>query len=428
MNLDAAKQTFIAESTELLQEMEASLLRLESEAGDKDLLDALFRPAHTIKGSAGLFGLDDIVGCTHLVENGLDKRRDGELAYESDLAALLLECGDHIGELVKVAAEGAQKPDAVTLAREKLLMERLRAILGVGGHAREAEAVVLPVNGAQPAAAGGGAQAKTDHWHISLRFGADVLRNGMDPLSFIRYLATLGEIVHIVTLPDALPPLAEMDPESCYLGYEIQFKSQADKETIAGVFDFVREDSVIRILPPHSRLSDYVDLIKSLPEQEARLGELLVASGAITQAELDEGMQIQACAAEIEEVGRAPPYLAQCFRARFQAPGRVWWSRGWSAGTGGRRPAQAGGEENHRTKPRTTRQLDEPSIYGGSDPAAPDFLLAKRGASAPARARYDHGTVGREHPRWRVARMVQIGGPQPPSAWCGDELESARYH
>jgi two-component system, chemotaxis family, sensor kinase CheA len=74
------------------------------------------------------------------------------------------------------------------------------------------------------------------------------------------------------------------------------------------VFDFVREDSVIRILPPHSRLSDYLDLIKSLPEQEARLGEMLVACGAITQIELDEGMQIQVGSAELdaERAARKP--------------------------------------------------------------------------------------------------------------------------
>lgn len=59
---------------------------------------------------------------------------------------------------------------------------------------------------------------ETDNWHISLRFGPDVLRKGMDPASFLRYLLELGQIVHLTTLPDGMPEAADMDPESCYLG------------------------------------------------------------------------------------------------------------------------------------------------------------------------------------------------------------------
>jgi two-component system chemotaxis sensor kinase CheA len=60
-----------------------------------------------------------------------------------------------------------------------------------------------------------------DNWHISLRFNHVVLRNGMDPLSFFRYLGTIGEIVQIITHYDAIPVAAQMDPEDCYLYYDI---------------------------------------------------------------------------------------------------------------------------------------------------------------------------------------------------------------
>jgi len=133
----------------------------------------------------------------------------------------------------------------------------------------------------------GDRDATTECWHISLRFGRDVLRNGMDPLAFLRYLTTLGDIVHLTTLTDAMPAAEEMDPETCYLGFEVGFKSEADKATIETVFEFVRDDCLIRILPPHSKLSDYIRLIYELPEDKMRLGDLLVASGALTSAELD---------------------------------------------------------------------------------------------------------------------------------------------
>ena len=92
-----------------------------------------------------------------------------------------------------------------------------------------------------------GRDALTDAWHISLRFGRDVLRNGMDPLSFIRYLQTLGRISGIFTLADAIPVDGSMDPESCYLGFEIGFASSESQAAIDGVFDFVRDDCEIHI-------------------------------------------------------------------------------------------------------------------------------------------------------------------------------------
>jgi two-component system chemotaxis sensor kinase CheA len=131
-------------------------------------------------------------------------------------------------------------------------------------------------------------------WHLSLRFGPDVLRNGMDPLSFIRYLKTLGEIKTIVALADAMPAPDAMDPEACYLGFEIAFSSCADKATIEGVFDFVLEDSAVRILPPDSRVDEFVALIKALPEEPVRLGEILVRCGTVTAHELEAALQQQA--------------------------------------------------------------------------------------------------------------------------------------
>ncbi len=79
MNLDDALQTFISESRELLDNMEQALLRIEQSPQDSDLVNAIFRAAHTIKGSAGLFGIDHLVVFTHSAENLLDKLRAAEL-------------------------------------------------------------------------------------------------------------------------------------------------------------------------------------------------------------------------------------------------------------------------------------------------------------------------------------------------------------
>ncbi len=288
LDLDQALQTYIAEARELLQDMEDSLLRLEADPNDADTIGAIFRAAHTIKGSAGLFGLDPIVSFTHIVEDVLDRVRDGDVVIEANLIAVLLESGDHMLHLVNVVAAQGEQLDADAIARESALRIRLQAYQddSKANHAVQVkEEVSLESSG--------GGMVETDNWHISLRFGQNVMRDGMDPLSFLRYLATLGEIVSIVTMFDALPLADEMDAESCYLGFEIEFKSNADKATIAGVFEFAREGSLIHILPPRSKLTEYIELIRMLPECETRLGEILVNSGALTQQELEAGLSEQ---------------------------------------------------------------------------------------------------------------------------------------
>ena len=133
-----------------------------------------------------------------------------------------------------------------------------------------------------------------DTWHLSLRLSPDVLRSGMDPVSFLRYLARLGRIVYMHTLTDRLPPIEEFDPETLYFGFEIEFESDADKQTIENVFEFVREESLIHILPPRSKTEDFLAHIRALPEEPRRLGEILVASGALTPTELERVLAMQA--------------------------------------------------------------------------------------------------------------------------------------
>ena len=287
--MDELTSVFIQEGREQLQAMEDGLLDLEHNPGNADNINGIFRAAHTIKGASGVIECHFIEGFMHKVENVLDRLRNGEIEVSGELTGLLLRCCDHLGRLMDVLEAGQPEP---------------AADIGQAGDALLAELVVYTTDGAAPAAgsvveaaneveASGGGVVITDAWHISVRFGPHVMRGGMDPLSFIRYLATLGEILAIETLADAMPPAAEMDPESCYLGFEIRLQTRSSKADIERVFDFCREDCDLRILPPNSKLAEYVKLIKELPEDDMRLGEILVRCGALTQSELEDSLQSQ---------------------------------------------------------------------------------------------------------------------------------------
>jgi two-component system chemotaxis sensor kinase CheA len=310
-DMSAALATFIEEANELLAEMERLLLGFENDGVAADEINALFRAAHTFKGSAGLFGLDYIVDFAHVMESMLDRVRSGELRLEPPGIQALLEARDHLAILVEIA-EQAGEPDAGVLALSKALGERL----GVTASAPEqARAGVAAAAGDTRLLSAGDAvesvissltrREQPGGWHISLRFGPDTFRNGMDPLSFLRYLGSLGELLGVETLLDNVPEGRSFDPECCHLGFEINFRGDVDKQTIENVFEFVEDDCEIRILPSSSKLQAFVELIRSLPEDDMRLGEILVGVGTLTERELQEALALQAEAADrAEPLGR----------------------------------------------------------------------------------------------------------------------------
>ncbi len=286
--MDELTSVFIQEGREQLQAMEDGLLQLEQQPDNHDNINSIFRAAHTVKGASGVIECHFIEAFTHKAENVLDRLRNGEIQVSSELTGLLLRCCDHLGRLMDVLEAGQAEPPAEVSAAGNTLLEELSAYMvtpepSAGGMV-EAESEVET---------SGGGVVNTDSWHISVRFGPHMLRGGMDPLSFLRYLTSLGEILALETIPDALPAADEMDPEACYLGFEIRLQTRATKADIERVFDFCRDDCELRILPPNSKLTEYLKLIQELPEDEMRLGEILVRCGALTQHELDDGLSSQ---------------------------------------------------------------------------------------------------------------------------------------
>jgi len=118
VNIDDALPTFFAEAGEILREMETDLLACTSAAPSADDVNRIFRAAHTLKGSAGLFGFDAIVEFVHEIEALLDRVRLGKAVLDTQRAAVLLECNDHVEKLLALAANGNAQPDPELLASQ----------------------------------------------------------------------------------------------------------------------------------------------------------------------------------------------------------------------------------------------------------------------------------------------------------------------
>jgi two-component system chemotaxis sensor kinase CheA len=287
---EEAKQIFVQESEELLQEMEDALLMMEEDPDDTEHLNSVFRAMHTIKGSGGIFGFNFIVSFTHPLESELDRARSGERPVDQELIALLLKCKDHTAALVEFAAQSTDAPLPLELQKAG---DHLLDQLNASGQSPAATSMLSETESQVETLFK--EQADADSlWLISLDFKPDTFRNGFDPLSFIRYLNNLGEVVKVITIYQLDETGEEMDPESCYLSFRIAFNSAASKTEVYDVFEFVQEDCQIRILPPQSKQSEYLDLLDNVPDGSCQpLGELLLSIGALTQTELEQALLTQ---------------------------------------------------------------------------------------------------------------------------------------
>jgi two-component system chemotaxis sensor kinase CheA len=300
LNMEQALQTFFEESYELLGDMERMLLDLEMEETTPDQLNALFRVMHTIKGSAGLFALDDIVRFTHQVENALDRLRSGTLTLDETLAGLLLRCHDHVKALLDALAAH----EALPVADGQPLLAELSAILDAGHPASETEppaVTPLAAESVKPEEAG------PHRWLLSLRFGPDVLRNGMDPTSFVRYLQTLGEVERVETVSVNLPVGEHFNPETNYLRLELIFAGSVEVAQLWDAFEFAREDSEIHIWPLAEAPAHLPELVADLSAAEAaELKTVWQRMGLALAAQTAAAQEVQAAHAPDQEHAATP--------------------------------------------------------------------------------------------------------------------------
>lgn len=121
-------QVFFEESAEHLATMEGLLLELDIENPDSEQLNAVFRAAHSIKGSAGTFGFTDLAETTHILENLLDRIRKHELRLQADMVDAFLESGDLLREMLE-AHQGRGKVDPEAVASICTRLRQLSADL-----------------------------------------------------------------------------------------------------------------------------------------------------------------------------------------------------------------------------------------------------------------------------------------------------------
>lgn len=247
MSVDLAELTgaLFDEANEHVATMESTLLALEQDPRDRELLNAIFRAAHSIKGAAGIFGYTDLLHFTHALEGLLHLLRNGAIAFAPPLPDLLFRATDALRGLVESTRLG-QPPSPLLPA----LVTELDAATRDGDEAPPASrsGAKAPEPEAAPEAVAPVPPPAAAPRTVRVRFapGRELLRMGMDPLLVLRDLLQLGT-ADVCLDTDALPSIDEIDPESSYLAWTVTLETDRSEADIRDVFAFVEDVSQVDV-------------------------------------------------------------------------------------------------------------------------------------------------------------------------------------
>ncbi|MCK5877950.1 MAG: chemotaxis protein CheA [Candidatus Marithrix sp.] len=259
IDLTQVRGLFFEESFENLDIMESSLLDLEIETFDEELINNIFRAAHSIKGGAGIFQLDEIVTFAHNAETLLDEVRDRKHTVTQTLVDLLLRTGDILRMMLTASKDevnyDSQEVQVCQNDLQKTLVENVPKEISeqilddkvpIENRYEEQEELIAK------------------EWHIEFKPEAEILKTGNDPINLLRELGELGKL-EVVANTVEIPDFTDLDPQLCYLSWQIILHTTATLADIEEIFEWVIDECELNIvdipLEPKSQ-------VESLPIEE----------------------------------------------------------------------------------------------------------------------------------------------------------------
>ena len=264
---DSLKQTFIEEATELLHDLETALMELEESANDPDLVNRIFRNLHTIKGSGAMVGFNNVAVLTHEVENYYDFVREGKVQMDRELVELTFAVCDQIRFMIAnkdtVGDEeiSEESKNLIKCFQDLIAAAEQNPSIGVNAHPSGETNVGRDTDSYSEAT-------------YRIRFGPPrhMFKHGTNPSFLFEDLRELGECSIVVNRAN-IPYLDQIDPESCYLSWDIILTTNKGPDAIRDVFIFIEDDCILRI-DEIERPVQYDEL-----DNSPLLGQILVDRG-----------------------------------------------------------------------------------------------------------------------------------------------------
>ena len=252
---------FLSEANEIVEGLENDLVLLEDNKSDEDLLNKIFRSAHTLKSSAGTVGFTTMSELNHVAENLLEKVRSGKLDVTPTMITVLLEFLDTVKIMLQNIIDGKGEADGVNNIES--LKAKIKAI--ADGNEIDASVQAPTTSSAAPTVkketqTSTQAQAieepekkeesssGSNVFHISMSFKATIFDNGIDPLMFLNDLRDIGTISNLKIDSSNVPPISALeDPYTCYTQFSLDISTNSTLEQVQNIFLFVIDDNDINI-------------------------------------------------------------------------------------------------------------------------------------------------------------------------------------
>jgi two-component system, chemotaxis family, sensor kinase CheA len=272
------KETYKEEANELLSELENSLLELESNPKDLDLIGRVFRAMHTIKGSGAMVGFENIASFTHDIETVFDLVRNEVIPVTKELIDLTLYSCDIIKKMVR--------NDPVYDEDTEAIVQRYKKLMPAEKKTSDENVIDSPIKKTEDV------NTEEITYRIRLRPVGNIFKNGTNLILILNEIRTLGEC-SLVAQTGKIPDLEQMEPEICYIWWDIILTTVKDENTIRDIFIFIEDDSEIDI-----RVID--DGITSIDnEKTKKIGEILIDREDVSPDEITAALHEQKRIGEI---------------------------------------------------------------------------------------------------------------------------------
>ncbi|MBF0224864.1 MAG: chemotaxis protein CheA [Desulfobacterales bacterium] len=298
--MDINTDVYKEEAYELLAGLETSLLSLEESPNDLDLIGSVFRSMHTIKGSGAMFGFDNIAEFTHEIETVFDIVRNGKMSVTSELISLTFKACDIIRKMLD--------EDKINESEKKEVLDVFKEIVSISKIEESKNTEPLSKN------------LKNLTYRIKFKPLPQILSTGSNPILLLNELRELG-VCKIIARLDKIPELNKLNPEFCYIYWDIILNTDKGIDAIKDVFIFVEDsceleinvidddDNVIEddksykfigeILVEKGEISE--DLLKKALEHKKKLGDILIESKAVNQDSIESALVEQECVRDIRK-------------------------------------------------------------------------------------------------------------------------------
>jgi len=244
--MENLQERFREEAFDLIEELEKISLNLKAENQDPTVVERIFRIMHSLKGSGGMFGFENISEFTHELESLFDLIRAGKLSISDEIILLTLQAIDHL----KMLVDHAEQKDDQFKSDHENLKAKIKAFynqITFSENQNQSVDLIQKMSNLY----------KKNGFDIEFIPFENIFDNGSNPLFLIDKLVDLGE-AHIQVITEKIDALEDLDVFKCRTSWKVKLTTFSDQNDIADVFIFVDDSCELKIRSLNKVQSDEI--------------------------------------------------------------------------------------------------------------------------------------------------------------------------